>query len=71
MFYAARHLSVTLSGRGELQQADKERLIQALNSHQVNTIFELRRIERLFAYIGTPDVTQPMTAACKHSYRAG
>jgi len=66
MFYAARHLSVMLSESGELQQADKERFIQASNSHQINSIFELRRVERLFAYIGTPDVTQPMTAACRY-----
>jgi predicted secreted protein len=33
--------------------------------HQVNTLIELRRIEKAFAVLGTPDVSEPMTAACK------
>jgi hypothetical protein len=32
----------------------------------VNTLVELRRIEKAFAVLGTPDVSEPMTAACKH-----
>lgn len=40
-------------------------MIQALQSHHVNTLVELRRIERAFAVLGSPDVTEPMTAACK------
>ncbi|KAF2262394.1 hypothetical protein CC78DRAFT_554605 [Lojkania enalia] len=38
-------------------------MIDALRSHQVNTLVELRRIEKAFAYLGSPDVTEPMTAA--------
>ena len=46
-------------------QAQKRALITALNEHRVNTIGELRRVERIFATLGSSDVTQPMTAACK------
>ena len=45
-------------------QAQKQALIKALNEHRVNTIGELRRIERLFATMGSSDLTQPMTSAC-------
>lgn len=44
-------------------QHDKEQLIQSLRSHRVNTIIELRRIEKIFAEIDSPDVTEPMTSA--------
>ncbi|KAK5175178.1 uncharacterized protein LTR77_000315 [Saxophila tyrrhenica] len=47
-------------------QAQKRALIAALNEHRVNTIGELRRVERLFATLGSSDVTQPMTAAWMH-----
>jgi hypothetical protein len=40
-------------------------MIQALRAHQVNTLVELRRIEKAFAVLGSPDVTEPMTAACR------
>ena len=46
-------------------QAEKEQLVYALQSHRVNTLVELRRIEKAFAILGSPDVTEPMTAACK------
>ena len=46
-------------------QAEKEQLVHALQSHRVNTLVELRRIEKAFAILGSPDVTEPMTAACK------
>jgi hypothetical protein len=46
-------------------QAEKEQYIQALRTHQVNTLVELRRVEKAFAALGTPDVSEPMTAACK------
>jgi len=39
--------------------------MQALRAHRVNTLLELRRIEKAFAVLGSPDVTEPMTAACK------
>ncbi|KAK3052118.1 hypothetical protein LTR09_006710 [Extremus antarcticus] len=47
-------------------QAQKRGLISALNEHRVNTIGELRRVERVFATLGSSDVTQPMTAAWVH-----
>jgi hypothetical protein len=46
-------------------QSEKEQCIHALRTHQVNTLVELRRIEKAFALLGTPDVSEPMTAACK------
>ena len=48
-------------------QAQKQALIVALNERRVNTIGELRRIERIFATLGSSDVTQPMTSACTDS----
>ena len=47
-------------------QAQKQALIAALNEHRINTIGELRRVERIFASLGSPDLTQPMTSACKN-----
>ena len=47
-------------------QAQKQAMIKALNEHRINTIVELRRVERVFANLGSSDVTQPMTAACTH-----
>ncbi|KAK3721918.1 hypothetical protein LTR37_002734 [Vermiconidia calcicola] len=44
-------------------QAQKQALITALNEHRINTIGELRRIERIFATLGSSDLTQPMTSA--------
>ncbi|TKA30275.1 hypothetical protein B0A54_15353 [Friedmanniomyces endolithicus] len=44
-------------------QAQKRAMIAALNEHRINTIGELRRVERVFATLGSPDLTQPMTAA--------
>ncbi|OQO07143.1 hypothetical protein B0A48_07711 [Cryoendolithus antarcticus] len=46
-----------------LTEAQKQALIEALNEHRINTVGELRRIERIFAAIGSPDLTQPMTTA--------
>lgn len=45
-------------------QAQKQAMIKALNEHRINTIGELRRVERIFANLGSSDLTQPMTAAC-------
>jgi hypothetical protein len=45
-------------------QAQKQALIDALNEHRINTLSELRRVERIFASLGSPDLNQPMTAAC-------
>jgi hypothetical protein len=49
----------------QMHQTKKAQLVRALQAHQVNTLEGLRRIERIFASIGTPDVTGPMTSACK------
>lgn len=46
-------------------KAQKQALINALNERRVNTIGELRRIERIFASLGHPDLTEPMTSACQ------
>lgn len=46
------------------RQAQKLALIEALNEHRINTLGGLRRIERIFATLGSSDLTQPMTAAC-------
>lgn len=44
-------------------QQDTEQLIQSLRSHRVNTITELRRIEKVFAELNSPSTTEPMTSA--------
>ena len=40
-------------------------MIEALRAHRVNTLVELRRIEKALAVLGSPDITEPMTAACE------
>lgn len=45
-------------------QTTKQALIDALNEHRINTVGELRRVECILATLGSPDLTQPMTAAC-------
>ncbi|KAL2007377.1 hypothetical protein VTN00DRAFT_8815 [Thermoascus crustaceus] len=47
-------------------QNNKEQLIHSLRTHRVNTITELRRIEKIFAHLDTPEVTEPMTSAWLH-----
>ncbi|KAF1811398.1 hypothetical protein P152DRAFT_419529 [Eremomyces bilateralis CBS 781.70] len=46
-----------------ISESEKRTIIHALRTHRVNTLTELRRIERSFATIGTPDVSEPMTTA--------
>ena len=46
-------------------QAQKQALIEALDEHRINTIGELRRVERIFATLASSDLTRPMTAACE------
>ena len=48
----------------KLVQAEKEGLIDTLRKRKVNSVVELRRIEKRLAAIGTMDVTEPMTSAC-------
>lgn len=38
-------------------------MIRSLTTHKVNTLTELRRIEKIFASINSADVTEPMTSA--------
>ncbi len=45
-------------------QAEKAQLIHALRTHRIRTLTELRRVERIFASLGSPDLTEPMTSAC-------
>ncbi|KAF1997729.1 hypothetical protein P154DRAFT_496490 [Amniculicola lignicola CBS 123094] len=47
----------------KISVAEKDQMIQALRSHHINTLVELRRVEKVFATLGSPDVTEPMTAA--------
>ncbi|KAJ9294568.1 hypothetical protein DTO271G3_6836 [Paecilomyces variotii] len=47
-------------------QQDKSQLIQSLRTHRINTITELRRVEKVFAQLGSADVTEPMTSAWLH-----
>ncbi|BDD61729.1 hypothetical protein MPDQ_001493 [Monascus purpureus] len=44
----------------------KDQLIDSLQKHKVNTITELRRIERILAQSASHDVTGPMTSAWLH-----
>lgn len=53
------------------RQAQKLALIEALNEHRINTLSELRRVERIFATLGSSDLTQPMTAACTIQFLLG
>lgn len=57
--------SVNVEGFSDKIQAEKAQYIQALRIHQINTLVELRRIEKVFAVLGTPDCSEPMTSACK------
>ncbi|KAK3176144.1 hypothetical protein OEA41_007466 [Lepraria neglecta] len=49
-----------------LLKNDKEQLIRSLRTHRVNTLTELRRIEKLFASNNSKDVTEAMTSAWAH-----
>ncbi len=47
-------------------QNEKEQLLRSLRTHQVNTLTELRRIEKIFAAYDSPDITEAMTNAWAH-----
>ncbi|EUC48516.1 hypothetical protein COCMIDRAFT_33998 [Bipolaris oryzae ATCC 44560] len=52
-----------MSSTQRITTAEKEKYIQALRAHRVNTIVELRRIEKAFAVLGTSDCSEAMTSA--------
>lgn len=43
-------------------------MVQALRTHRVNTLAELRRIERCLAATATTEVSEAMTKACEHQF---
>lgn len=47
-------------------QNEKAQLIRSLQTHKVNTLTELRRIEKIFASANATDTTEPMTNAWAH-----
>ena len=44
-------------------QTDKDQLINSLRTHRVNTLTELRRIEKIFAHFDQAEFSEPMTTA--------
>ncbi|KAH7116751.1 hypothetical protein B0J11DRAFT_509780 [Dendryphion nanum] len=52
-----------MSSSRKITLVEKDQMIQSLRSHQVNTLVELRRVERAFATLGSQDCTEPMTSA--------
>ncbi|KAI4146603.1 MAG: hypothetical protein LQ340_005869 [Diploschistes diacapsis] len=53
-----------MSGTKAIGAADKAKLIKSLEAHSVNTLVELRRIEKVL--VGATDATGPMTNAWAH-----
>lgn len=47
-------------------QNEKAQLIHSLQTHKVNTLTELRRIEKVFASANAIDTTEPMANAWVH-----
>ncbi|KAH7359916.1 hypothetical protein BKA66DRAFT_514938 [Pyrenochaeta sp. MPI-SDFR-AT-0127] len=52
-----------MSTSRRISAAEKQQYINALQTHQINTLTELRRVEKAFAVLGTPDCSEPMTLA--------
>ncbi|KAF2454742.1 hypothetical protein BDY21DRAFT_366139 [Lineolata rhizophorae] len=48
---------------GSLNEHEKEQLIHSLRTHRLNTLVELRRVEKIFARLGSQDLSEPMTTA--------
>ncbi|KAF3490662.1 uncharacterized protein GIQ15_00179 [Arthroderma uncinatum] len=44
-------------------QHEKEQLIQSLRSHRINTLMELRRIEKTLVPSGSSDIYEPLATA--------
>ncbi|KAI4126657.1 MAG: hypothetical protein LQ347_004884 [Umbilicaria vellea] len=42
---------------------DQDQLINSLRTHRVNTLTEIRRIEKVFAWLDPAEVTEPLTTA--------
>lgn len=55
-----------MSTQRTMSSNDREQLIRSLRTHRVNTLTELRRIEKLFASNDSADVTEAMTTAWAH-----
>ncbi|KAL8701389.1 MAG: hypothetical protein Q9201_004927 [Fulgogasparrea decipioides] len=52
-----------MSDPRNLNAANKALLIRALHAHSINTLPELRRIERIFTELNAPDTDEPMKNA--------
>lgn len=55
-----------MSNPRAISKTDKDQLIKSLRTHRVNTLTELRRIEKVFAYLDQSEVCEPMTSAWAH-----
>ncbi|KAL9106778.1 MAG: hypothetical protein Q9227_008200 [Pyrenula ochraceoflavens] len=53
----------TVSDPRDLSQGDLDRIINALRSHRINTITELRRVEKTCAHVNHPGIIEAMTSA--------
>ncbi|CAI6262486.1 unnamed protein product [Periconia digitata] len=53
----------SMSSSRRITTAEKQQLLHSLSTHKVNTINELRRIERAFAVLGDEECAVAMTAA--------
>jgi hypothetical protein len=40
-------------------------MIESLRTRRINTLVELRRVEKAFATLGSSDLNEPMTSACE------
>ncbi|KAL1624833.1 hypothetical protein SLS54_003555 [Diplodia seriata] len=50
--------------QASITENEKRQLVNALQTHRLNTIAELRRAEKSLATIDSADVSEPMTSAC-------
>lgn len=51
---------------GDLIQTEKAQLIRSLQTHKVNTLTELRRIEKIFEGASSAETVEPMDSAWSH-----
>ncbi|KAL9099067.1 MAG: hypothetical protein Q9163_005377 [Psora crenata] len=58
--------SVKMSASKVISSADKEQMLRSLRTHRVNTLTELRRIEKSLASDRSEEVTEAMTTAWAH-----